>query len=262
MDGSNYKVTAINRAEQHPNLVHNTEFARSVGYRSGLVPGVDVFAHVAHAVSVVWGLDWLSGGGLEVRFIRPVYEGDQLTVATEADGDRLQLQVRTEAEICATGTAERAAYLAPVDPGEWPLRPLPAEPPTATRETFEATPVLGTLEETFAEEKARAQLSEVQESLSAFVEQRVVHPGHLLRLADSILSANVALPPWMHVSSRATFFTPVHWGDTVSARARVVSLFEKSRHQFVQLEILAFRGPEPVMRVNPYTAIYRPAFVH
>ena len=121
--------------------------------------------------------------------------------------------------------------------------------------------MLGTLEETFTAESARQQLAEVGETLADFADERVVHPGHLLRLADSILSANVELPPWMHVSSRAAFFAPVHWGDTVSVRARLVSLFEKKGHSFVQLDVLALRGDQPVMRVDPYTAIYRPAFV-
>ena len=260
--GVEYRVVAFNRAENHSNRVHSTEFARSVGFRAGLVPGVDVFAYLAHAVCEAWGLDWLQGGGLEARFARPVYGGDQLTVRAEAAGVGLALQVvDASGEVCATGSAERDLAEPGPDPDQWPVRPLPHPPPPATRAALEAMPALGGIEETFTAESAREQLAEVRETLEDFSERRIVHPGHLLRLTDSILAANVELPPWMHVSSRARFFAPVHWEDTVTARARLASLFERKGHHFVQLDVLALRGDQPVMRVDPYTAIYRPAFV-
>jgi acyl dehydratase len=257
-----YHVVAWNRAEEHANRIHSSEFARSVGYQGGLVPGVDVFAYMAHAVCEAWGLEWLAGGALDAHFARPVYDGDELTVRAESAADGLDVQVLHPAGyVCAAGTAKLGVERVTADGHRWPALPLPEQPLPATRQALEATPVLGTFEQTLTPESGRAQLEEVRERLSSFSERRIIHPGHMLRLADSVLSANVELPPWMHVSSRALFFAPVHWGDSVSVRARVISLFEKKGHRFVQLDVLALRGEEPVMRVDPYTAIYRPAFI-
>lgn len=257
-----YVVTAFNRAANHQNRIHDPELARSFGFRGGLVPGVDVFAYMAHPVCAAWGLEWVRHGLMEARFSRPVYDGDRLTVVAAPAGERLELQVVNAAgDICAAGAAGPGPDEPPPDPAGWPEEPLPEPPPPATREAFEARPVLGSTTVTIGEAEARAQLAEVRETLPIFEEQRVVHPGHLLRLADSVLAANVSLPPWMHVSSRALFFGTAGWGDRLSVRARVTALFEKKGHRFVQLDVLAIRGTEPVMRVAPYTAIYRPTFV-
>ncbi len=257
-----YLVTAFNRAADHENRIHDPELARSFGFSGGLVPGVDVFAYMAHPVCEAWGLEWMHRGLMEARFSRPVYDGDRLTVRATEAGDRLELQVVNAAgEICAAGSAGPGPDEPPPDPTAWPEEALPEPRPPATRQAFEARPVLGSTTVTIGEAEARAQLDEVRETLPVFEAQRVVHPGHLLRLADGVIAANVSLPPWMHVSSRAFFFRPAGWDDRLSVRARVTALFEKKGHRFVQLDVLAVRGTEPVMRVAPYTAIYRPSFV-
>jgi hypothetical protein len=250
-----YRVVAFNRAVASANAVHDPEFARRVGFKDGLVPGVDVFAYMAHPPLEAWGIDWLREGALEARFAQPVYDGDALEVRF-ADG-RVEV-VNGDGATCATGTAERRHGDGAPDPDHWPLAPLPETPPPAAPEAF--GPVLGSLETVFSERDAREQLDEVREASPLYVEERAVHPGQLLRLADSILAANVELPPWMHVSSRARFFDVAHWDERVSTRARLLDLFEKKGHRFVQLDVLVTGPRGPVMRVAPYTAIYRPAW--
>ena len=258
-----YSVTAFNRAVDHENKVHDPEFARRVGFRGGLVPGVDVFAYLTHPVSERWGLEWLAGGGLEARFVQPVYDGDRISVRVAEEGaGRLRLEAtNAEGTVCATGLAERSTGDPPPRAEDWPLAPLPDPRPPAAPEAFRAAPVLGSLEVTFDEAAARAQLEEVRETLPAYAAERTVHPGQLLRLADQVISANVSLPPWMHVSSRARFFARARLGDPLSVRARLVDLFEKKGHQFVSLDVLVVGPGGPVLRVAPYTAIYRPAWV-
>jgi acyl dehydratase len=250
-----YRVVAFNRAVVSANPVHDPEFARRVGFKDGLVPGVDVFAYMAHPVAEAWGIDWVREGALEARFAQPVYDGDDLEVRF-ADGP-VEV-VNGEGMACATGTAERRHGDPRPDPDAWPLAPLPDRPPPAAPDAFK--PVLGSLEIVFSEDDALGQLEEVRERSRLFVEHRAVHPGQLLRLADSILAANVELPPWMHVSSRARFFDLAHWGERLSTRARLRDLFEKKGHRFVQLDVLVAGPRGAVMRVDPYTAIYRPAW--
>jgi hypothetical protein len=105
--------------------------------------------------------------------------------------------------VCATATAERRIAEPPPNPEDWPERPLPAVLMAATPEALAACPVLGSLRVSVSEEEGRQQLADVREQSDLYARERIVHPGHLLRFADSILAANVLLPPWMHVSSRA-----------------------------------------------------------
>ena len=49
-------------------------------------------------------------------------------------------------------------------------------------------------------------------------------------------------------------------GLMLSVRARLVDLFERKGHRFVQLDVLILGSAGPVARVMPYTAIYQPAF--
>jgi hypothetical protein len=255
-------LNAYNRAAANsPNLVHDSEFARSVGFKGGLVPGVDVFAYLTQAPVSAWGSAWLGEGGLEARFIQPVYDGDSITIRASWSGSRMEIEAaNADGTVCALATAERKIADPPPEAARWPEEPLPPAPIAATPEALAASPVLGSLLVAVTEEDARQQLADVCEPSDLYARERIVHPGHLLRFADSILAANVLLPPWMHVSSRARFFSSAHWGEQLSVRATRGELFERKGHRFVQLDVLVAGADGPVLRVDPYTAIYSPAW--
>jgi acyl dehydratase len=255
-------LVAYNRAAvDNPNRVHDAEFARSVGFPGGLVPGVDVFAYLARAPLTAWGSGWLGEGGLEARFVQPVCDGDAITIRASRSGDAMGIEaVNADGIVCARATAERRIADPAPDSGLWPELPLPTVPMPATPGALGKIAALGSLQVTVSEEDALRQLSDVREPSDVYARERVVHPGHLLRFADSILAANVLLPPWMHVSSRARFFRTVRWGEPLSVRALRRELFERKGHQFVQLDVLIAGADGPVLRVEPYTAIYRPAW--
>jgi acyl dehydratase len=257
-------LVAYNRAAVgNPNPVHDPEFARSVGFKGGLVPGVDVFAYLVRAPMDAWGSRWLGEGGLEARFVNPVYDGDSITIRASQSESRMKIEaVNAAGVVCATGAAEGRIAEPPPDPDRWPEKPLPDVLLPATPEALAASPVLGSLLVSVTEEDGRQQLADVREPSDLYTRERIVHPGHLLRFADSILAANVLLPPWMHVSSRARFFNVVHWGEQLTVRAMRGELFEKKGHRFVQLDVLVAGAKGPVLRVEPYTAIYAPAWTN
>ena len=87
-----HRLTAFNTASESENKIHDDAVASRFGFTGGLVPGVDVFAYMAHAPIALWGEAWLNGGGMQARFGKPVYDGDDVTVTGDADGaDRLAL---------------------------------------------------------------------------------------------------------------------------------------------------------------------------
>jgi hypothetical protein len=148
------------------------------------------------------------------------------------------------------------------EPHHFPERALPVPKLRAHAESFSPGECLGSLSMSITRADAISQLTEVGETSSLYEREQVVHPAHLLRFADSLIAANVDLPPWMHVGSVLRHDGLVHWDECISARARVMHAFERKGHDFVQLDVLLLgEDGSPRLRVQPYTAIYRPAFV-
>ena len=134
----------------------------------------------------------------------------------------------------------------------------PRDPPRASAALFAARPELGSLEFGFHAEHASSYLGDIGETLPLYTDERIAHPGWLLRSANYVLVANARLGPWIHVSSSVQHHGLVHDGDEVSTRARVIDDFERKGHKFVVLDVLMLANlTRPVMRVE-HTAIYEP----
>src|SRR5689334_10205467 len=73
-----YRVRAFNTATASANKIHDDDVARALGFRGGLVPGVDVYAYLCHEPAARWGRSWLERGTIEARFLSPVYDGDEV----------------------------------------------------------------------------------------------------------------------------------------------------------------------------------------
>ena len=98
-----YRVQACNLSHASENKIHDDDVARRFGFQGGLVPGVEVYAYMTHLPAVRWGVGWLERGTAECRFFKPVYDGKLATVSATEDAHRLQLEVESEGQRCATG---------------------------------------------------------------------------------------------------------------------------------------------------------------
>src|SRR5215472_14247354 len=104
-----YAVSAYNTAKESENKINDDAVAQRFGFRGGLVPGVDVYAYMAHLPVQAWGRVWLERGLADCRFLKPVYEG-------------------ATAEV--TGTAALSAAAAPHDAGTFEdVTPAEERPP-------------------------------------------------------------------------------------------------------------------------------------
>ncbi|MDF1722669.1 MAG: hypothetical protein P1U65_18510 [Minwuia sp.] len=91
-----------------------------------------------------------------------------------------------------------------------------------------------------------------------YPENGIVHPGFLLRRANTILRDTVKLGPWIHVGSTIQFHGAMKVGQALETRGRVADLFDRKGHGFVDLDILMLTdGEQPVASVR-HTAIYEP----
>jgi acyl dehydratase len=102
---SPYRVEAFNTAKASENKIHDDAVARRFGFGGGLVPGVDVYAYMAHLPVARWGRAWLDRGAAECRFQKPVYDGDIATVAAVETAGGLDLRLQSRGVVCAVGRA-------------------------------------------------------------------------------------------------------------------------------------------------------------
>jgi len=250
-------ISAFNTAVHSPNKIHDDETAAKFGFTGGLVPGVEVFAYMAHWPSNLWGEDFLRGGRMQGRFYKPVYDGEDATITAEEKDGGLALAVNTAgAAPAASGTAWKS------DDREIPIiehapRLLIEERPKASFTSLPIGKTLGSIQETFNAEETRWYLEAVRDEQPLFSKARYAHPGYLLRRANFILMLEVVLGPWIHVESDVTFHSPLRDGDAFETRAIVTDNKDHKGHLMVDLDVLILSGDRPVMS-GMHRAIYEP----
>jgi acyl dehydratase len=251
-----YSLVAFNTATESTNRIHDDDVAKQLGFRGGLVPGVDVYAYLTHLPVEAWGRPWLERGSIRARFVQPVYDGRPTDVVPVGEGG---IEARNESgAVCATATASLpdVAPEAP-DPGDWPDVEQVDDRPAAAPEVLVPGTAFGLAPHRFHADRAGEYLADVREDLPIYAEEGIAHPGWILRDANYVLSANVVLGPWIHVESQVQHHGVVQDGDLVSARAIVTDERERKGHRFVTLDVLHLAGDRPVARTE-HTAIYRP----
>src|ERR1043165_7560051 len=138
-----YEVRAFNQAFASENKIHDDTVAQRFGFKGALVPGVTVFAYMAHQPAAQWGRAWLERGAAECRFRKPVYDGDMVHVSATPQGDGLALEVESGGGHCATGLAFLPAPRSAPAIDSLPAASPPAERPNASEETLAAGHPLG-----------------------------------------------------------------------------------------------------------------------
>lgn len=246
---SRYTVTARNPATESENRIHSDDVAARYGFRGGLVPGVTVYGYVATGLAA--DPQWVARGGAEVRFRRPCYDGDLLEVTLGDDGG---IEVRARDEVCVTGRATTGTT-GPDEPDVTSADSAPdvGQRPPASEITLAKGTVLGWIPLPADEEALSAYLAKV--SVSDW-NRDVLHPGMLLEGANWILTANVVLPPWIHVESSVAHRRAVRTGEPVEVHAAVADEWEHKGHRFVRLDV-TWRSADEVVAAARHTAIWR-----
>ena len=264
-----YRVKARNTSESSENKIHDDEVARRYGFRGGLVPGVTVYAYMTHTLAEAFGTAWLERGTADVRFVKPVLDGEEVAVAgtvTARDARVLRASVTLStaaAGECAALTATLPAGTpTPLNVAFYRAARLPAERPAATREHLASLDALGTPVATYDETQAAEYTRKVGDTLPLYLgPDGHVHPAFLLQQANLALSRNVLMSPWIHVGSVVRHLGGARVGETLETRGRVRSLFEKKGREFVEADLAVFAvgagaRARPVAHIL-HTAIYR-----
>ncbi|RBY81434.1 hypothetical protein DQ239_02280 [Blastococcus sp. TF02-09] len=232
--------------EEAQNKIHDDDVARRFGFTGALVPGVELFARITTPLVQAEGPGWLSRGRVDVRFRRPVYDGEELLVEV-ADG-----------ALTVTGPDGEVRCLGSTAPtAERPDLTGLVEVPPADRPV--ADPVVGpfgSVHEDVPVEQNEWYLDAVGEPLALYRENAWAHPGMLVKAVHRLLTRNVDLGPWIHTASDCRFLGVAQLPARVTSHGRVTSVGRRGRHDEVRYDALVLADGEPVLHVA-HTALYR-----
>lgn len=260
------EIVGVNFAKDSSNKMHSDETAARYGFKGGLVPGVGVYGYMAVPVVEALGRDWLEGGTLRGKFLKPVYDGDRVSVkcrVKSAAPPVIEIEVvNEEGTLCAVGEAGLPADGPELEVSGYARHPLPdeADRPPACADVMPAGMVLGSLEFTFETGSiVYHKVSELGEPLSIYEgPDGVCHPALVVAQANSILAANVLLGPWIHTASEVVYCGLPRDGEVLSLRGVVADSYVKRGHDFAVLDLALVGEEERPLALITHTAIVRP----
>jgi len=258
-----YRIRASNYETDRNNPIFDDEYARRMGFRSGLISGASIYAYMSRSLIDFVGRDWLERGSSDVRFVHPSYEGEELRVtghlkSVAKDGSLcMDYQASNpQGVVCGCGTA--TLPVAAPGPGprisEYPAgrrkmgRPISLE---LLKVGESLTPVRSaftwTVHWEYCQKRVRDHHPIYADSL---------HPGWLLSQANLIFSKNFEPAPWMLVSSAVQKFRSQDKEGVIETRGRVADKFEHKGHHFVILDLAVFASKRCLETIR-HTLIFR-----
>ncbi|MBM4361339.1 MAG: hypothetical protein FJ104_01570 [Deltaproteobacteria bacterium] len=259
---SSFDGEAFNPVPDSPNRIHSDEVAQAFGFEGALVPGVTVSAYLLEPAVVAWGRDFLERGEAHVTVERPVYDGRAFHVEVEpGPGDRYSATLLVAGEPRARATARLPADR--VDPPRraFDAAARPTKAP-ATREGLEALRArgVGSARFRFGPDDPMARTYADPERMPPLLRPgaaALANASYVLGMTNWLFAANVDLGPWVHLETWSRHFAAIPSGAEVVAEGRVVDLFERRGHEFVDLDVAMFLGEDLPAATVRMRAIYR-----
>lgn len=229
-----------------PNAIHSTEGAKDYGYQAALVGGVTVWGWATPTILELLGERWLEDGWAMVRFRRPTYPGDELTVRVDepdADGAHEFRLTKADGENALVGTVGlgKAAWLEELaQPQRRTAEERPAELPQMTLDLARAAGDIRPMATAITAEEAREFALEKQRTtLPLFLgEQPRVHPGWIAGRPIRLLHHTFDYGPAIHAGSHIQHLAPFESGQTITQTARIVDAYERKGHHYAVVDCL------------------------
>jgi hypothetical protein len=203
-----YTVIAQNLPEHARNPIHTDQGAQAAGFERALVAGVTTYAYLTHPIAEAWGIAWLTNGGGEVRFRRPVFAGDQVDCRPSVDEDAVIVEACT-----ASGDDPRATF-----------RAVRRTDPVAAMRDGEALPSRQVLLEG---EMGSDYGTRAGDELALYAEHDLVHPAVWPAIGNLVVHLDVARGSWIHTRSIVRHHAVAHAGALADVHAVVVRRFER-----------------------------------
>jgi acyl dehydratase len=202
-----WRVVAQNLPEHARNPIHTDAGAQAAGFPRALVAGVTTYAYLTHPPMVAWGEAWIASGGGEVRFRRPVFDGDVVRCTPTVDGDGVLVAAITDepdqprAVFRAVRTAEAAVSMREGE--RLPTKEIRLDGEWGSDYGLRAG-----------------------DPLPLCADLGVVHPAVWPALANHVVHTEVARGSWIHMRSVVRHHGLARAGAIATVRSVVVRRFE------------------------------------
>ena len=267
-----FEIIAKNDASSSENKMHSDQVAQQYGFDGALVSGVSVFGYMTQPLVACFGEDWLSHNVIEVKFIKPAYEGDNILVRSQAahqqenNGSNKTRHFITEA---CNQDGETIARLESFRPEALPqLNPL-AQLKNSTMQISPQREVITwdkihldkpSAVYDFSQSLDQSQhfLNWQRDKLSLYQDRTIalLHPYYLLHECNKILKSMYILPAWIHVGSRLVFRRALRIDQALQIYAVPIDKWRRKGHEFIKLYMVVKADNEIALEVE-HTAIYK-----
>ena len=229
-----YMTTARNFAGDTENRIHSDEVAAQFGFAGALVPGAAVFGHMTRPLVDALGTDWLTNWTADVRFLKPAYHGDALTIRHEVAGNEHAVRCHARGVLLAelTSTLAETAESKTTAIGAGAAideRPEIHWDNVAAGEPF---PAWTWSPDAIANAESAAQ---VEDDLDCY-RQGVIHPNAILGTANRAFTRRYLLPAWIHVGSTVRFRRLLRVGDAIEVRTVPMQKWRRKGHELISLD--------------------------
>jgi len=262
------QILALNDAEASENRIHSDDIALKYGFSGALVSGVNIFGYLIQPLVENYGDQWLSQGMMEVKFIKPAYQDELLSIHTENVAAESGNSPNKRHHLTSAFN-EGGELLATLE--SW----LPAKLPTPNAlaaETGQNQPG--------SREEIRWELIHLQKAAPAYLwqpsvadnqvrvnvqrdksdiygdEHGFIHPYYLLDACNKALMRLFILPAWIHTGSQLTLRRPIKVGHSIEIHSIPVQKWERKGHQFIKLYVSLWAEGEIALEVD-HTAIFK-----
>jgi len=82
--------TYVSAAEDYNPIHVDPEFARKTPFKSTIAPGYQILAYLSEVMTRDFGEKWITGGVMDVRLLRPVFPGDELSIGGRVAEKRME----------------------------------------------------------------------------------------------------------------------------------------------------------------------------
>jgi len=248
-----HRATARNFSVNTENRIHSDAVAARFGFQGALVPGVAVFGHMTRPLVATLGTTWLANYQADVRFLKPAYHGDALTIRHAVTGDEHLVECESRGVLLAE--LRSRPLTTPVDGQAVPSEgPAIAERPEIHWDNVHVGapfPSWTWIPDAVANAEAAAQ---VDDDLACYQDD-VLHPHAILAAANRAFTRRYHLPAWLHVGSSIRFRKLLRVGDAIEVRATPTRKWRRKGHAFVDLDIAYLTGGEVAAQIV-HTSIF------
>jgi acyl dehydratase len=235
------EFTAVNTAPDSVNRIHSEEGAKEYGFKGGLVPGAATFSYICEALRWSQGDDWPDRAYVDIRYLAPVYDGEQVRVDIETSVGRSgEVSVTGPAgQVCARGVfAERDAGLFSVPAGTLPEVGAPERTVPLIGANVVEAEYLASVPVVIDSDECATYLDALGLDAGFYLERGQPHLGFLARMYTRLIAASFErVGPAIHAATELEVLRPLRFGETVSVRGRVDRLFRKRGHGYWTFEM-------------------------